>query len=62
VASLNMGLESQENVCRKQSNNSFSALRACYRLAYLLAKESESFPSVVRRCLKHLLHEISLKK
>jgi len=47
MAFLKIGLE---NVFRQQSNNSSSALRAGYRVAYLLAKESKPFSSVVRKC------------
>jgi hypothetical protein len=38
VAALKMGLESQQNVFRKQSNGSSSTIRANYRVAHLLAK------------------------
>jgi len=56
---LKMGLE---NVFRQQSNNNFSALRAGYRLAYLLTKEIKPSSSVVRKCLEHFLYENFWKK
>jgi hypothetical protein len=40
VAALKSGLESQQNVFRKQSSESSSALGASYSVAHLLAKES----------------------
>jgi len=54
-----MGLE---NVFRQQSNNSFSALRAGYRLAYPMTKEIKPLSSVVRKCLQHFLYENFWKK
>jgi Pyruvate/2-oxoacid:ferredoxin oxidoreductase delta subunit len=43
VEILKWGLESQQNISRKQSNDSFSALRESYRVARLLATESKAF-------------------
>jgi hypothetical protein len=43
VAALKRGLESEEGVFRKQSNDSPSALRASYRVAHLLAEECKHF-------------------
>jgi hypothetical protein len=59
MAFLKIGLE---NVFRQQSNSSFSALLAGYRLAYILAKKSKPFSSVVRKCLQHLMYENLWKK
>jgi len=41
VTALKRGLESQQNVFRKQSSESISGLREIYRVAHLLAKESK---------------------
>jgi hypothetical protein len=43
VAALKRGLEAQQNVFRKQSNDCCSALWASYRITHLLAKESKPF-------------------
>lgn len=44
VADRRRELESQENVCRKQSSDGSSALWESYRVARLLAKEANLFP------------------
>jgi hypothetical protein len=41
MTDLKWGLETQQNVFRKQSNDTSTALRASYRAAHLLAKESK---------------------
>jgi hypothetical protein len=43
MAAFKREIESEENVFRKQSSDSFSALRTSYRVAHLLAKESKPF-------------------
>jgi hypothetical protein len=50
--------------CRKQSNDGSSALRASYRVAHLLAKESKplSDGELVRKCLQHTMYEICPEK
>lgn len=41
VMALKGGLESRQNVFRKQSIDSSPALRASYNIAYMLVKESK---------------------
>jgi hypothetical protein len=43
VVTLKRELESRQNVIRKQSSHSSSALRVSYRVAHLLTKESKPF-------------------
>jgi hypothetical protein len=57
------GLESPQNVVRKQSNDRSSALRTNYRVARFLAKEGKPFSDgeFVRKCLQHVAREICPK-
>jgi hypothetical protein len=56
-------LKSQQTVFRKQSNHTFSALRASYRVTHLLAKETKpsSVGEFVRKCLQHTVQEMCLE-
>jgi hypothetical protein len=64
MVALKSGLESQQNVFRKQSNDSFSPLRASYYIARLLAKKRKTFSDgeFVRKCLQHIVQETCLEK
>jgi hypothetical protein len=57
-------LEPQQNIFRRQSNASSSALRANYRVAYLLAEKRKTFSDdeFVRKYLQHIVQEVSPKK
>jgi hypothetical protein len=56
VVALKRGLESQQNVFRKQSSDSSSALRESYRVAHLLAKENNG--ELVRKYLQRIVQEV----
>jgi hypothetical protein len=43
MTALKTGIESQQNVFRKQSNDSSSALQTSYHVAHSLAKQSKPF-------------------
>jgi hypothetical protein len=64
VAALKRGHESQQNVFRKQSNDSSSALRASYHVAHLLAIERKplSDGELVRKYLQHITQKICPEK
>jgi hypothetical protein len=64
VVALKKELESQKNFFRKQSIDSFCALRACCHVARLLAQESKPFSDVefLRIYLQHIAQEICPEK
>jgi hypothetical protein len=65
VSALKRGLESQQNIFRKRSNDDgSSALRTSYRVAHSLAKESKlsSDGEFVRKCLQRVVQEIFPEK
>jgi hypothetical protein len=59
VSAFKRGFESQENVLRKQCNDSSSVLRPSYCVAHLLAEESKPFSNVefIREGLQHAVKE-----
>jgi len=65
VSVLKWGLKSQQNVFRKQSSDSSSALLAKYHVAHLLAKESKPFSDgefFLRKCWQHSARGLSGKR
>jgi len=53
VAALKGGLESQQNVFEKQSNDNSPSLRASYRVAHLFATHSAWDMSGKRNCFQY---------
>jgi hypothetical protein len=55
---------SQQNIFRKQSNDSSSSLQAGYCVVHLLAKENKPFSNgeFVRKCLLHTEQDIHPEK
>jgi hypothetical protein len=64
VVAIERRHELQQNVFRKQCNDSSSALQASYHVAHLLAKESKPFSNrkSIRKCLQLIVQEICPEK
>jgi hypothetical protein len=64
VVALKWGLESRQNIFRKQSNDSSYEMQDSYRIAYLLANQSKhfSYEEFIIKYLQHVVQEICLEK